>query len=290
MAYLKDGKWHFPCTTVDSVPPRIGRGQDGDPIYPILSAEVVAACRAFYAAAVAFLDGQRDEPPSFPSLLTSGPLGSIRKIEGPIAADDLYGPKALVFVLDEDRPSEREKRRARWIDPEYVPAIIMLTAAGSSLRFNDSTPKKTKDGIQTPADARRFFLSFGRGQDQNIRLARIISNPGIGLQVHRRDSRLNRDFHYDLRRNSLEFKSDHSVPANRASAGFSAKGRSEAIKAAGKHYSLAQKADGKAEVLHLGASRAAYERELKEVFELADQLHKELTRRRREIGNHEPAC
>jgi hypothetical protein len=286
MTYQKNGRWHFSVSLVDRVPPRIGRGQDGDPIYPIISEEIVAACRSFYTEVKAFLAGQRDEPPSISCLSGTGPHGSIRKIEGPVAADDVYGPKALVSVYDEDRPSEREERRPRWIDPEYVPAILMLTAPGGSLRFNDSTSRKTKDGVQTPAEARRFFLSFGRGQDQNIRVTRIISNPRTGLQVHRRDSRLNRLFHYDLRRNSLEFKSDESMPLNRYSAGFSVKGRSEAIKTAGAHYSLAQKREGKEKIHHLGATRAAFERELKEVFELADQLHTELTRRRRETGNY----
>lgn len=277
---MKKTSWHFKIETGRRLP-RIGRGGDGDPIYSPLPEAGCRACRDYYDRAQRYLDRMLPELPALSDLSAQLPHGAIQKIEAGLG--DLFGPKALVTISDADRP--RETRSPRIFDPEYVPAIVMMTAPGGSIRFNDSKPRNDKNGKATPPDDRRFLLTFGRRAEQNVRIMRVIFDAPKGQQVHRIHRELAPDYHYDHRRSVLGLKSDNSIVRYGLPAGYSAKGRAAAIAAAGEHFERAAKKDSEA-VLHIARTRLDFERELRRMFRLADSLHKELVKRRRaEEGN-----
>jgi len=165
-----------------------------------------------------------------------------------------------------------------------VPALLLLIAPGGSLRFNDSKSRKEKNGVQTPPDKRRFFVTFGRGQEQNIRLLRIITNAPKGRQVHRITVKFDPDYHYDYRKNCLDFVRDESVIKSGRPAGYSDKGREAAIESAGAHFERATERHGKAALRHLADSQTSFKKLLRHCFDAADRLHAEQTRRRKLAG------
>ncbi|MGY4366914.1 hypothetical protein ACVW1A_002979 [Bradyrhizobium sp. LB1.3] len=275
---MKKIPWTFEVT-MGRVQPRIGRGQDGDPIYLPLSASACSACREYYDQVDRYLNRTSADLPPLDRLSAELPHGAIQRIELASGQDDLFGPKALVTIVDEDRP--RETRSPRIFDPEYVPAIVMMTAPGGSVRFNDSKSNKDKNGDVTRSNDRRFLLTFGRRAEQNIRLMRIIFDAPKGQQVHRIHRELDAGYHYDHRKSVLYLKSDDSVVQSGTPAGYSTKGRAAAIEAAGQHFDRALKNKGLGAVSHIATTRVAFERELRRMFRSADDLHRELVKRRR---------
>lgn len=269
--------WVFEGGITTDLPRRIGRGQDGDPIYAPISKRGWLACKKYYKEVERFLVGERKEPPL--ELTEAIPHGSILEITVESSNHDVFGPKAFVTIKDDDRPSE--KRSPRIFDLVYVPALLMLTAPGGSLRYNDSKSKIDSNGQPTPKNDRRLFLSFGRGAEQNIRVLRIIADALRGEQVHRKLTNLDSNFHYDHRKSALEAKLDDTTRRTRQSAGASRKGRAAAIRAAGAHFEKAKKLRGVEAVQHIAESRTGLEQELKRVFSLADACHKELVKKRR---------
>jgi hypothetical protein len=276
------GKWHFPITWVDQVPVIVGRGFGGDPAYPIMSEEGVQACIKFYEDAKLYLSGRTNAAPRLDAVIAAAvPHAAILAVS--LANDtDLFGPKALVSIEDADRPHERLKRKPRWFDPEFIPALLLLTAPGGSLRFNDSRGKTDSKGLPTKPEDRRLLISFGRRQNQNIRILRVIANASAGSQIHRLTVAVDRSYHYDYRKNSLSEKQDESVIKYGKPAGYSGKGRAAAIGAAGEHFDRAAKRQGKAALSHLAKSRAGFEKLLRSSFDIADRLHAEASRLRRD--------
>lgn len=278
----KFGRWNFePVISPDGPPLRVGRGYKGDPVYLALGERGVEECRKYYEKGLRFLSGELSEPPSLACVVSAAiPHGSILKIAAPRDSAELdgFGPKALVSIKDEDRPAE--KRRPRWFDPEFVPILILLISPGGSLRFNDSRPQKDKNGIPTPESKRRFFLSFGRAQEQNIRLLRVIADAPKGHQLRRRTTKSDREFHYDHRKNCLYLVRDDTAVKSGQPAGYSAKGREAAIDAAVEHFKAASKRRGEAALRHIADSPVTFERLLRHCFDVADRLHAEQTRRR----------
>ncbi|WP_404559452.1 hypothetical protein [Bradyrhizobium ottawaense] len=268
----------FEVTYTTDIPRRIGRGQDGDPIYAPLPRASWRACLRYFGAVESFLAGRTDRMPRLGAIakITHGTILSIRSDR---AKEDIFGPKALIVIKDDDRPTER--RRPRIFDPVYVPALLMLAAAGGSFRFNDSKSKQDAQGELLKADDRRFYVSFGRRAGQNVRVLRIISDPGRGQQVHRSNRQLDSNYHYDHRKSTMTLRLDDSARSTGHSAGLSRKGRAAAIKAAGEHYERAIKLRGRECVQHLGKSRGEFERQLIRVFALADEFHMALVKRRR---------
>lgn len=271
--------WKFEVRYTTDFPRRVGRGQSGDPIYAPISEKGWAACMKYYEEVECFLAGKREDLPSLDLVAEALPHSSIVTFTVEDSNYDVFGPKVLVTIKDEDR--RPEKRRPRLFDPVYFPPLLMLTAPGGSLRFNDSKATKDSNGQPIPRDDRRLFLSFGRGADQNIRVLRIIADAAPGEQVHRRLSKLDRNFHYDHRKSALEAKRDDTVRKGRQSAGASRKGRQAAIRVAGQHYEKARKQRGPEAVQHIAKSRAEFEQTLKRVLSLADACHKELVKKRR---------
>lgn len=278
----KKKPWVFEVKLTRDIPRRIGRGQDGDPIYAPLSKEGWTTCLRYFESVQNFLSGTTSKLPSLGSIAKLLPHGTLISIDEERSKEDLFGPKALIVIKDDDRP--REKRRPRIFDPVYVTALVMLAAAGGSYRFNDSKSKRDAYGQPTRTGDRRLFVSFGRRAKQNIRVLRIIADPRPGQQIHRIIRQLDSQFHYDHRQSTLVVRLDDSVGGGRHSAGFSRKGRAAAIKAAGEHYERAIQLRGRECVQHLGKSRAEYEKQLTRVFNLADDLHTKLVKRRRSSG------
>ncbi|MCP2214413.1 hypothetical protein [Bradyrhizobium diazoefficiens] len=268
----------FEVAYTTDIPRRIGRGQDGDPIYAPLPEKSWMACLRYFEAVESFLSGTATRVPSL-GAIAKIVHGTILSISSDRAKVDLFGPKAFVVIKDDDRPTE--KRRPRIFDPVYVPALLMLAAAGGSFRFNDSKSKRDAQGELLKDDDRRFYVSFGRRAGQNVRALRIISDPRRGEQVHRINRQLDSNYHYDHRKSTMALRHDDSARSNRHFAGFSRKGRAAAIKAAGEHYERAIKLRQRDSVQHLGKSRGDYERQLARVFALADELHMALVKRRR---------
>ncbi|WP_156489883.1 hypothetical protein [Bradyrhizobium sp. DOA1] len=268
----------FEIRYTTDIPRRIGRGQDGDPIYAPLPATSWRVCLRYFEAVASFLAGRTDRMPRLGAIAKIA-HGTILSIKSDRTKEDLFGPKALVVIKDDDRPTE--KRRPRIFDPVYVPALLMLAAAGGSFRFNDSKPKRDAQGQLLKADDRRFYVSFGRRAGQNVRVLRIISDPARGQQVHRSIRQFDANYHYDHRKSTMALRLDDSARSTGHSAGLSRKGRAAAIKAAGEHYERAIKLRGRDCVQHLGKSRGEYERQLTRVFALADEFHMALVKRRR---------
>jgi len=260
------------------IPRRIGRGKDGDPIYAPLSATDWRTCLRYFEAVECFLAGKIVRMPALGAIAKIA-HGTILSIRIDRTKEDLFGPKALVVIKDDDRPTE--KRRPRIFDPIYVPALLMLAAAGGSFRFNDSKPKRDAQGQLLREDDRRFYISFGRRAGQNVRVLRIISDPRAGHQVHRSIRQFDANYHYDYRKSTMSLRLDDSARSSQHSAGFSRKGRAAAIKAAGDHYERAIKLRGRDCVQHLGKSRGEYEKLLTRMFTLADECHMALVRLRR---------
>lgn len=278
------GRWMFLPTIASRPFRRVGRGIAGDPIYPVLGERGACACLKYYEDALRFLRGEADEPPSLEAVRSAaiphGPIFEL-SLQDSEATPDVFGPKVYVWIEDADRMEELFDRSPRWLDPEYVPVLLLLVAAGGSLRFNDSTSRKDKNGVATPPEKRRFFLAFGRGAEQNIRLLRIIADAPEGSQVHRRTQKSDPNFHYDHRKNCLEFKSDDSVIQSGRPAGYSGKGREAAIEAAGEHFERAAERHGPPALRHIADSPASFRELLGRCFEIADRLHAEQTRRRK---------
>ncbi|MET4239257.1 hypothetical protein [Bradyrhizobium sp. RT10b] len=271
----------FEIKYTTDIPRRIGRGQDGDPIYAPLPATSWMACLRYFEAVEGFLSGRTARMPALGAVAKIA-HGTILRVRSDRAKEDLFGPKTLVVIKDDDRPTE--KRSPRIFDPVYVPALIMLSAAGGSFRFNDSTSKRDARGQPLKNDDRRFYVSFGRRAGQNVRALRIISDPGPGQQVHRSIRELDANYHYDHRKSTMMLRRDDSARLARHSAGFSRKGRAAAIKAAGTHYERAIELRGRDCVQHLGKNRVEYERQLARAFALADEYHMALIKRRRSKG------
>jgi hypothetical protein len=280
----KFGRWNFqPVIVLNGPPTRVGRGFDGDPIHGVLGGDAVVECRNYYERGLLFLNGEVREPPCLePVILSALPHGPIFDISAPEASEvlDEFGPKALVWIMDDDRPKERYKRNPRWFDPEYVPVLLLLVAPGGSLRFNDSTPQKDKNGVPTRPDKRRFFVSFGRAQEQNIRLLRVIADAPTGHQLRRHKIKSDRKYHYDHRKSRLYLVRDETSVKSGKPAGYSAKGREAAIYAAVEHFKTASKRRGEAALRHIADSPVSFEELLRHCFEVADRLHTEQTRRR----------
>ncbi|MCK1717791.1 hypothetical protein [Bradyrhizobium sp. 141] len=268
----------FEIEYTTDIPRRIGRGQDGDPIYAPLSAADWKACLRYFEAVESFLAGRTTRMPALGAVAKIA-HGTILSIKIDRAKEDLFGPKAFVVIKDDDRP--RERRRPRIFDPIYVPALLMLAAAGGSFRFNDSKSKRDARGQLLREDDRRFYVSFGRRAGQNVRVLRIISDPRPGQQVHRSIRQFDANYHYDHRKSTMALRLDDSARSTQHSAGFSRKGRAAAIKAAGEHYERAIKLRGRDCVQHLGKSRGEYERQLTRMFALADECHMALVKLRR---------
>lgn len=271
-------KYDFKVSYTTDIPRRIGRGQDGDPIHSPISEKSWSACLKYFEEVERFLAQEKNEPPSLKQVVATLPQGSIVRVEVG-KSKDVFGPKALVSIKDGDRPTEQ--RSPRIFDPVFVPLLLMMTAPGGSLRFNDTKGKNGADGNPIAPDDRRLFVSFGRGAEQNIRVLRIIYDPKAGEQVHRVHRKLDPLFHYDHRKSALVAKSDDSVRGSGQSAGFSRKGRSAAINVAGEHYDKAVALRGANSVDHIAKTRGEFKRILKWALRLADDLHKALVDRRR---------
>jgi hypothetical protein len=260
--------------TLDRIPPIVGYP---DPIYAPMKAEAYRACRTFYAQAEAYLNGA-SEPPDIRSVLKAAiPHGSILEAELS-EADDGLGPKVLAKIEDLDRPFEKDERSPRWFDPEYFPAVLMLTYVGGSLRFDDKRRKKDDQGNPTEPNLRRMIVSFGRGTDGNISILRVITDAPPGYQVHRINARTDKNYHYEYRRRALALRSDDRVRDDGRLTKTARRGRRHAIQLAGNHF---DRAIAKGEVLaDLSLDRVQYEELLQEMFRVADELHDALKKSR----------
>lgn len=271
-------RWVFRITRSKGPPPVcVGPGRAHDPIYDPMTEEAYRACLAFCGKAKSFLGGNSEMPNVQDLIDVALPHGSFVKAKLDLRKEDQFGPKVLIKFEDADRLNERYKRKSRWFDPAYVPALLMLTYAGGSIRFNDKKPKKDKLGNLTADQDRRFFLTFGRGAGGNVAVLRIIKDALPGLQVHRKmAAKGNRTFHYDYRLDALECKSDDEQRENDHPSGFSRKGRRVAIQIAGDHFERAiSRREALADPL---LTCALYEELMQKLFSLADELHSAMRR------------
>ena len=137
--------------------PAVGPGRAHDPVYDPMTEKAYRACLDFYRKAESFLAGTSEKPNVQNLIDVAVPHASFFKAKLDLRKADQFGPKVLIKFEDADRLSERYKRKSRWFDPAYVPALLMLTYAGGSIRFNDKKPMKDKLGNRTADQDRRFF-------------------------------------------------------------------------------------------------------------------------------------
>jgi len=210
----------------------VGQGKASDPIYPALKKIAFDACLRYLEEGERFLLGDRKTPPDISSVIAKAiPHGAMLKAKHQKVGRD-RGYIKLTFQ-DADR---NEKRSPRLFDPPFLVALILLSLPGGSYRFNDS---ESKDVTEDAPELRRFFLSFGRGEDQNLALLRIIFDATPYRQVHRHRS--SRHGHYDYRRAWLQELGDVDVLKAKLKARPSERGREHAISIACKHLEKVQR-------------------------------------------------
>lgn len=155
-----------------------------------------------------------------------------------MGAPDKYGDKLLVWVEDLDFPGEERQCGPRWFPPELYAAVLLTTAPGGSIRHNYKTKKKSADGDFFERDERRSHLSFGRGADGNIRMLRVLTDAPRGMQVHRLEARRDSESHREYRPRALELRLDDDQHVKFGRAGYSIKGRKDAIELAAHHWQV----------------------------------------------------
>lgn len=198
---------YFTFFHVDHVPAEALVGTIPDPIYPPAPSKLFEACVEFYRKADLFLSGISPFPPEIVEIISAfSPFGCFLDLE--IGITDQYGPSILVRFEDLDRLEERFARSFRVFDPEYIPVLILLTAAGGSYRFNDSEKQTDDAGNKIPRDSRRLYLAFGRGTDANFSLLSVIADTEIGKIVKREENSSNILSHYDHRKSRFRIEGE----------------------------------------------------------------------------------
>lgn len=258
---------YFTFFHVDRVPPEAFIGTKPDPIYDPISESGWVACMDFYRRAEVFLRNECTTPPDLEDVLKVGiPHGPILRIE--LGQDQKFGVKAGIQFSDLDRLEERDQRSLRNFDPEYVPVMLMLIAAGSSIRINDTKRKQDKLGNALPKTQRKLFATFGRGASANISLLAIIRDAKTGEQVQRIHRKSDPNFFYEHRRAALEVKIRSSGRGNRKA---NVRGREGAIRLAAKHWERAMHSQ---KCMPTPIDASEYAELLRWAFDVADELYR----------------
>jgi hypothetical protein len=203
-----------------------------EPLYDPLYSRALKACQDYLDQGEQCLAGKRRKVPDIGRVLRIAvPHGAILKAEH-VLDESLFGYVNLT-IQDADR---NEPRSPRMFDPPYVVALILLTLPGGSLRFNDSTSKSSRKG---KPENRRFYVSFGRGTNENISVLRIIYGASAGRQIHRNNLD-DSSFHKDHRRHVLREIGDADVRNECKRARLSERARDHAINTACQHFKKAE--------------------------------------------------
>jgi hypothetical protein len=231
-----------------------------------LAAKVFEAAINYYKAARIYLDEAAKKPPSIRPFLKvrHGSLFDIR-----VGAPDEFGPKLHLYFEDQDIRAECRKRGPRWFPEEYLPALLLLTSPGGSIRHN-YRGKKDRDGKQLAPDKRKSHLTFGRGAGQNVRLLRIMFDARGHVQIQRR-KRTGDDWHREYRPAALETASVN----HQGRPVIAEKGRKDAFRFAGQHWEIVRK---RGRALPSGMTADEFAATLLWAFDIADELY----RKRRE--------